>query len=56
MAAVVVLGGGLVLSSSAFVLQLLKDKGQLDPRHRRLLLGMLILQDLALLTGGGGTV
>lgn len=58
----VVLGGGIALSSSAFVLQLLKDKSQLDTRHGKSSLGVLILQDLAvvpllvvtpLLAGGG---
>ncbi|KAL3780219.1 hypothetical protein ACHAW5_009783 [Stephanodiscus triporus] len=62
-AAMVVLGGGLALSSSAFVLQLLKDKQQLETRHGKSSLGVLILQDLAvvpllvitpLLAGGGG--
>jgi CPA2 family monovalent cation:H+ antiporter-2 len=61
-AAMVVLGGGLALSSSAFVLQLLKDKQQLETRHGKSSLGVLILQDLAvvpllvvtpLLAGGG---
>lgn len=62
-AAMVVLGGGLALSSSAFVLQLLKDKQQLETRHGKSSLGVLILQDLAvvpllvvtpLLAGEGG--
>ena len=61
-AAMVVLGGGFALSSSAFVLQLLKDKGQQNTRHGKASLGVLILQDLAvvpllvvtpLLAGGG---
>jgi hypothetical protein len=61
-AAMVVLGGGISLSSSAFVLQLLKDKKQLDTRHGKSSLGVLIMQDLAvvpllvvtpLLAGGG---
>lgn len=46
-AACIVLGGGLALSSSAFVLQLLKDKDQLEARHGRSSLGVLIMQDLA---------
>lgn len=46
-AAMVVLGGGIALSSSAFVLQLLKDKQQLDTRHGKSSLGVLIMQDLA---------
>eukprot|EP00578_Thalassiosira_sp_NH16_P021433 CAMPEP_0181103204 /NCGR_PEP_ID=MMETSP1071-20121207/14738_1 /TAXON_ID=35127 /ORGANISM="Thalassiosira sp., Strain NH16" /LENGTH=490 /DNA_ID=CAMNT_0023186257 /DNA_START=10 /DNA_END=1483 /DNA_ORIENTATION=- len=61
-AAAVVLGGGIALSSSAFVLQLLKDKQQLETRHGKSSLGVLIMQDLAvvpllvvtpLLAGGG---
>ncbi|KAL7541539.1 hypothetical protein ACHAXR_011697 [Thalassiosira sp. AJA248-18] len=61
-AAMIVLGGGIALSSSAFVLQLLKDKQQLEERHGKASLGVLILQDLAvvpllvitpLLAGGG---
>jgi len=64
-AARVVLGGGIALSSSAFVLQLLKDKKQLDTRHGKSSLGVLIMQDLAvvpllvvtpLLAGGGGNM
>ena len=46
-AASIVLGGGIALSSSAFVLQLLKDKKQLDTRYGKSSLGVLILQDLA---------
>lgn len=46
-AAMIVLGGGIALSSSAFVLQLLKDKKQLDTRHGKSSLGVLIMQDLA---------
>lgn len=64
-AAMIVLGGGIALSSSAFVLQLLKDKRQLETRHGKASLGVLILQDLAvvpllvitpLLAGGGGSM
>lgn len=64
-AARIVLGGGIALSSSAFVLQLLKDKKQLDTRHGKSSLGVLIMQDLAvvpllvvtpLLAGGGGSM
>jgi len=64
-AAMIVLGGGIALSSSAFVLQLLKDKKQLETRHGKASLGVLILQDLAvvpllvitpLLAGGGGSM
>jgi monovalent cation:H+ antiporter-2, CPA2 family len=46
-AAQVVLGGGLALSSSAFVLQLLKDKQQLDTVKGKHSFGILLLQDLA---------
>jgi len=60
--ALVVLGGGLALSSSAFVLQLLKDKDQLATRFGKASFGILLLQDLAvvpllvvtpILAGGG---
>jgi len=46
-AAQVVLGGGLALSSSAFVLQLLKDKNQLETTFGKKSFGVLLLQDLA---------
>jgi len=58
-----VLGGGLALSSSAFVLQILKDKDQLGTRFGKSSFGVLLLQDLAvvpllvatpILAGGGG--
>jgi CPA2 family monovalent cation:H+ antiporter-2 len=61
--ALVVLGGGLALSSSAFVLQLLKDKSQLATRFGKAAFGILLFQDLAvvpllvvtpILAGGGG--
>lgn len=61
--ALVVLGGGLALSSSAFVLQLLKDKNQLATRFGKASFGVLLFQDLAvvpllvvtpILAGGGG--
>lgn len=61
--ALVVLGGGLALSSSAFVLQLLKDKDQLATRFGKASFGVLLFQDLAvvpllvvtpILAGGGG--
>ena len=61
-ASMIVLGGGIALSSSAFVLQLLKDKQQLETRSGKASLGVLIMQDLAvvpllvvtpLLAGGG---
>jgi len=45
--ALVVLGGGLALSSSAFVLQLLKDKDQLKTRFGKASFGVLLFQDLA---------
>lgn len=62
-AAQVVLGGGLALSSSAFVLQLLKDKDEMNTKFGRSSFGVLLLQDLAvvpllvitpILAGGGG--
>ena len=43
----VVVGGGLALSSSAFVLQLLKDKNQLATRFGKASFGILLFQDLA---------
>lgn len=55
-------GAGLALSSSAFVLQLLRDKDELNTRHGRAAFGILLFQDLAivpilvgipLLAGGG---
>ena len=61
-AAQVILGGGLALSSSAFVLQLLKDKDQLGTQYGKSSFGVLLLQDLAvvpllvitpILAGGG---
>mmetsp|Transcript_16012 Transcript_16012/g.20924 ORF Transcript_16012/g.20924 Transcript_16012/m.20924 type:complete len:920 (+) Transcript_16012:193-2952(+) len=61
-AAQVVVGGGLALSSSAFVLQLLKDKNQLATRFGKAAFGILLFQDLAvvpllvvtpILAGGG---
>lgn len=61
--ALVVLGGGLALSSSAFVLQLLKDKNQLATRFGKASFSVLLFQDLAvvpllvvtpILAGGGG--
>lgn len=45
--AAVVLGGGLALSSSAFVIQLLSEKGELATRFGRASFGILLLQDLA---------
>jgi len=60
--ALVVLGGGIALSSSAFVLQLLKDNNQLATRFGKASFGILLFQDLAvvpllvvtpILAGGG---
>ncbi|CAJ1338738.1 unnamed protein product, partial [Effrenium voratum] len=45
--ALVLLGGGMALSSSAFALQLLRDKKQLGTRFGRASLGVLLFQDLA---------
>jgi Sodium/hydrogen exchanger family len=45
--AAVTIGGSLALSSSAFVLQLLKDKNQMGTRHGKASFGILLLQDLA---------
>jgi monovalent cation:proton antiporter-2 (CPA2) family protein len=61
-AAQMILGGGLALSSSAFVLQLLKDKDELGSQFGKSSFGVLLLQDLAvvpllvvtpILAGGG---
>lgn len=61
--ALVVLGGGIALSSSAFVLQLLKDQNQMATRFGKAAFGILLFQDLAvvpllvvtpILAGGGG--
>jgi len=46
-AASVVLGGGLALSSSAFVIQLLSESGELATRFGRAAFGTLLFQDLA---------
>lgn len=43
----ILVGGGLALSSSAFALQLLRDKRQLGTRFGRASLGVLLFQDLA---------
>jgi len=45
--AAIIVGGALALSSSAFVLQLLRDKDELGTSHGRASLGVLLLQDLA---------
>jgi monovalent cation:proton antiporter-2 (CPA2) family protein len=46
-AAQIILGAGLALSSSAFVLQLLKDKNQMNTQFGKSSFGVLLLQDLA---------
>jgi len=46
-AAMVVIGGSIALSSSAFVLQLLKDKDEMGSRFGKASFGVLLLQDLA---------
>jgi CPA2 family monovalent cation:H+ antiporter-2 len=60
--AAIIIGGGLALSSSAFVLQLLKDKDQLGTEYGESSFGVLLLQDLMvvpllvitpILAGGG---
>ena len=60
--AAIILGGGLALSSSAFVLQLLKDKKMLETEYGKTSFGVLLLQDLMvvpllvitpILAGGG---
>ena len=43
----IAIGGSLALSSSAFVLQLLKDKDATGTRHGKASFGILLLQDLA---------
>jgi Kef-type K+ transport system membrane component KefB len=45
-AASIIIGGGLALSSSAFVLQLLKDKDMLSTEYGKNAFGVLLLQDL----------
>lgn len=59
----VVLGAGLALSSSAFVLQLLSERSEMGTRYGRAAFGILLFQDLAvvpvlvltpLLAGSGG--
>ncbi len=60
-----VIGAGLALSSTAFVLQMLSEQGQLKSDHGRTAFAVLLFQDLAvipliaivpLLAGGGGTL
>tara|TARA_R110002072_G_scaffold35177_26_gene104426 strand:+ start:671 stop:2416 length:1746 start_codon:yes stop_codon:yes gene_type:complete len=43
----VIIGGGLALSSTAVVLQLLSERGELSSRRGRLTFAILLLQDLA---------
>jgi monovalent cation:H+ antiporter-2, CPA2 family len=43
----IAIGGSLALSSSAFVLQLLKDQGAMGSRHGKASFGILLFQDLA---------
>lgn len=59
----IVIGAGLALSSSAFVLQLLSERGEVGTRFGRAAFGILLFQDLAvvpvlvltpLLAGSGG--
>lgn len=47
LSAAITIGGSLSLSSSAFVLQLLKDKDAMGTRHGKASFGILLLQDLA---------
>jgi CPA2 family monovalent cation:H+ antiporter-2 len=46
-----VIGGALALSSTAFVLQLLSDRGELSTHLGRVVLSVLLLQDLAVVPG-----
>ncbi|WAJ29482.1 monovalent cation:proton antiporter-2 (CPA2) family protein [Antarcticirhabdus aurantiaca] len=46
-----VLGGALALSSTAFVLQILSERGELASRTGRVILSVLLLQDLASVPG-----
>lgn len=64
-AAAVIIGWSLALSSSAFVLQLLKDKNQMETQYGKSSFGTLLLQDLMvvpllvmtpILAGSGGGV
>lgn len=64
-AAMVIIGWSLALSSSAFVLQLLKDKGETESQYGKASFGTLLLQDLMvvpllvitpILAGHGGSV
>jgi len=64
-AAMIVVGGSLALSSSAFVLQLMKDKDQLGTQFGKSSFGVLLFQDLMvvpllvivpILAGSGGDI
>ncbi|GHF24983.1 potassium transporter TrkA [Kordiimonas sediminis] len=44
----VIIGGGLALSSTAFVLQLLSERGERDTPHGKIALAILLFQDLAI--------
>lgn len=46
-----VIGGALALSSTAFVLQLLSERGELSTHFGRVILSVLLLQDLAVVPG-----
>jgi CPA2 family monovalent cation:H+ antiporter-2 len=46
--AAAIIGGGLALSSTAFVLQFLTERGERDTRHGKLALAILLFQDLAI--------
>lgn len=46
-----VIGGALALSSTAFVLQILTERGELATRFGRIVLAVLLLQDLAVVPG-----
>ncbi|HSV29151.1 MAG TPA: monovalent cation:proton antiporter-2 (CPA2) family protein [Candidatus Omnitrophota bacterium] len=45
--AAIVIGGGLALSSTAVVLQMLTERGELTDRHGRVAFAVLLMQDLA---------
>jgi CPA2 family monovalent cation:H+ antiporter-2 len=47
--AAVVLGGAAAMSSTAIALKLLAEQGELTIRHGRLVIGVLLFQDLATL-------
>lgn len=47
-AAALIIGGGLALSSTAFVLQLLTEKGERSTEHGKIAFAVLLFQDLAI--------